>query len=479
MSIERKFSVGVAWMAAGSWIEQAFNFLIFVILARLLGAEALGLAAMAVSFIVLGAALVRETFTEHLIAHDDPQEADYNAVFWSLVGLAVLLAALIYFLSDPIAAFYGEPEVAEFLRALSPVVLMISIGAVPVAILRREMRFNVLSLRAITGVVVGGVVGIAMAVSGFGVWSLIIQHLVLIAVNAVMAWFAVDWRPGRIPSLEYFRAVWRFGSKVVGLRMAELVSVQGPMVMIGATLGATALGQFSVAWRLIEIGSFLVVTPLRMTSQSAFAALKRSTGSARELLSDLFDVISLLALPAFVGLAILAPEVITTVFGQGRWEDAIPALRVLSLAGIFFCFEKVQQSFCLAYGKPGQVTFVSWIEALLGMVLVWIAAPFGIAYVALVFVARFYLLWPWRFWIVQRLDGPTMLDFIRTAWQPSIAVIVMGAAVLGITFLVENFILTIILGSVIGAVIFGLAVKLFMAGRIKTALKLSGRDMPL
>jgi len=127
-------------MAAGAWIEQAFNFVVFVILARLLGAETIGLAAMAVSFLVLAASLVRETFTEYLIAHKDPTPDDFNAVFWCLIALGLALAALMNLLAVPIAGFYGEPEVASFLRALSPVVLMIALTAVPVAILRHWLR---------------------------------------------------------------------------------------------------------------------------------------------------------------------------------------------------------------------------------------------------------------------------------------------------------------------------------------------------
>jgi len=152
-------------MAAGAWIEQAFNFVVFVILARLLGAETIGLAAMAVSFLVLAASLVRETFTEYLIAHKDPTPDDFNAVFWCLIALGLALAALMNLLAVPIAGFYGEPEVASFLRALSPVVLMIALTAVPVAILRRDMRFNILSIRAIAGVVIGGIVGITVPVA--------------------------------------------------------------------------------------------------------------------------------------------------------------------------------------------------------------------------------------------------------------------------------------------------------------------------
>ncbi len=479
MSIERKFSVGVAWMAAGAWIEQAFNFAVFVILARLLGAEALGLAAMAVSFLVLAASLVRETFTEYLIAHKDPGPQDYNAVFWCLIALGLGLAVLMNAAAGAIAAFYGEPQVAAFLRALSPVVLMIALTAVPVAILRREMRFNILSIRAIAGVVVGGIVGITMALTGWGVWSLIAQYLTLIATNAALAWFSVAWRPGRIPPLADLKRVAAFGTQVIGLRTAELTATQAPLVMVGATLGASALGQFSIAWRLIEIGSFLVVTPLRMTSQSAFAAITRSGQSAAKLLGDLFDVISLIALPAFIGLAVLAPHVIPTLFGDG-WQDAVPVLQIMCAAGIFFCFEKVQQAYCLAAGKAGQVTLVTWAEALLGVVLIWLLSGYGIAAVAIVFAARFYLLWPLRFAIVARLGGGGLLDILPRMLKPALITAAMAAAMIAVTQAVDTYApVTLIAGIVVGALVFGLLATLLMQDRITSAIRLAkGQGTP-
>ena len=473
MSIERQFSKGVAWMAAGSWIEQAFNFVIFVILARLLGAEAVGLAAMAVSFLVLAASLVRETFTEYLISQDEPTQEDYNAVFWCLLILAAALASLMVLFSGPIARFYDEPQVAGFLRALSPVVLMIGLTAVPVAILRRLMRFNVLSIRAIAGVIVGGIVGIGMALSGFGVWSLIFQYLALIATNAVLAWFAVDWRPGMPPPLAKLRQVGRFGTQVMGLRTAELTATQAPLVMIGATLGATALGQFSIAWRLIEIGSILVITPLRMTSQSAFAAIARSGKSAANLLRDLLDVISLLAVPAFAGLAVLAPYVIPTVFGSG-WDDAVPVLQVLCAAGIFFCFEKVQQAYCLAAGEARQVAWVSWAEALLGVLLIWLFGQHGILAVAAIFSLRYWVLWPFRFAIVQRLGGLSFAAFLTRSALPFVISLAMGAAVFALSrALGWPDLAKIIASAALGAAIVALLTTVFMPDRIALAIRLA------
>ncbi|MGB7270295.1 MAG: oligosaccharide flippase family protein, partial [Albidovulum sp.] len=196
MSVSRQFSHGVAWMAIGNWVEQAVNFAVFVTLARLLGAKDYGLLAMAMVFIVLCESLVRESLSEYLISAHDPAPEDFNATFWLLAGLGVVLAVVLALVSGIAARAYGEPEVRLLILALSPSVIIVALNAVPVAILRRALSFRILSLRAIAGVVLGGIVGIGMALNGYGVWSFVGQWLTLISTNAVMAWTAVDWRPG-------------------------------------------------------------------------------------------------------------------------------------------------------------------------------------------------------------------------------------------------------------------------------------------
>ena len=165
MSVERQFSRGVAWMAVGNWIEQAVNFAVFVTLARLLGARDYGLLAMASVFIVLSESLVRESLSEYLIAaHEDAVE-DLNATFWLLAGLGAVLALALAAIAPLAARTYGEAEVRLLILALAPSVLIVALNAVPVAILRRKMEFRILSLRAIAGVVLGGIIGIGMAKS--------------------------------------------------------------------------------------------------------------------------------------------------------------------------------------------------------------------------------------------------------------------------------------------------------------------------
>lgn len=428
MSVTRQFSHGVAWMAIGNWVEQGVNFAVFVTLARLLGAKDYGLLAMASVFIVLCESLVRESLSEYLIAAKDPQPEDYNATFWLLAGLGILLALLLASGAGLAARAYGEPQVRYLILALSPSVIIVALNAVPVAILRRELSFRILSLRAIAGVVLGGIVGIGMAVQGFGVWSFVGQWLVLIATNAVMAWTAVTWRPGLGMTRTHLWRAGAFGAQVLGLRAGELAATQTPLLVIGATLGAEATGLFSVAWRLVETLSFLIVTPLRQASQSAFAAMTRQGGGAGRLLLDITRLTGVVALPFFAGLSVLSGPMIALIFGPD-WAAAAPVLAVMAAMGVYICVSRVQMAFCLAAGQAGAISALAWAIVALAAGLIWLASGWGIVAVAMALVGAHYLLWPIYYRTVVRIAGLPAGGFVTCLILPLVGAGLMAAVV--------------------------------------------------
>ena len=471
MTIGNKFIRGVAWMAAGGWTEQAINFAVFVTMAKILGPELYGLLSMAAVFIVLAEALVRESVSEYLIAAHDPTVEDYNATFWMTAGLGLGLALALFLAAGPIAELYGQPVVEGLIRGLSVTVLLIAFTAVPVAILRREFNFRVLSLRAIAGVVVGGVAGIAMALSGYGVWSFVGQWIAMITTNVVLAWTAVDWRPGLVTTRMHLRRAGAFGAQVLGLRLAELAVVQMPTLLIGATLGPLATGLYSVSWRLVETLTFLISTPLRMVSQPAFAAVRREGGRAGDLLLDIARLTGVVAFPFFVGLAVVAEPVLRLVFGA-EWLGAAPVLSVMAFLGLYFSIAMGQQSFCLAAGKAGEITILTWGNVALGAVLMLIAARWGLVAITAAFVAAHFALWIFRYRLVARLGDMAVMPLLACNAMPALATAVMAGAVVMIheTLSGMPLVVDVAVSILSGVVVFAVLTLLFMRDRLRLLL---------
>lgn len=471
-NIRRRFTVGVAWMFAGIGAEQVCTFLVVIIMARLLGAEAYGLVMMAMIFITLAEFLVRETITDALIQQKDLQPGHLDAVFWSMCGISGGLALCIVVFADSVASLYAEPRVAEYLIWLWPTVVFIGVSGVPVAILRRNLEFRMLAVRATAGIVAGGTVGITMAVLGYGPWSLIGQRLVQVAVNNILPWFAVDWRPGLKATRGHIRDIRGFSANMLGLRTTELLSVQTPTFLIGTLLGPVALGQFTIAWRIVEALSFVVVTPVRFVAQPAFASMQRSADRAAELLRNVTEVSALFTFACFMGLAAVAGPTIAVLLGPG-WEPTAPVLRILCLVGVFLSIERLQQAYCLALGRAGQLFALSFAELLLGVALMFVAVQYSLILVAAAFTARYYLLWPARFYIVKKVAGVNIWRYAGIFVLPIAVSSIMTAAILGWQYLLaERMSVHVLLFStvLVGGLVYAGGVWIAMAERVRRVI---------
>ncbi|WP_170765226.1 lipopolysaccharide biosynthesis protein [Ruegeria lacuscaerulensis] len=468
MSLGQRFSRGVAWMSVGVWVEQAFNFIIIAILARLLGAEAFGLLAMAAAFVLFSEFLVRESISDILLTRDELSPARLNSVFWLLALLGAVLMAVLFLAAGPVARFYGEDVVQGLLIGLSPTVMMIALTAVPVAILRRKMEFRVLALRAIAGAVIGGIVGIGMALAGYGVWALVGQRLALTATNIVMAWGAVSWRPGLSVSRKHIREILHFGHRILGLRAAELAAVQSPVVIIGALMGPVQAGYYAIAWRVVEVAFFVLITPLRMVAQPAFGAAARGGGRATDLLLDVMRLTGFLAFPAFAGLAILSEPVLVLLFGQ-KWSPAAPVLSLMAVFGMYLSAEKVQQTFCLAAGRPGRLAILSWIEVGLAVVVIAVVAPYGLSLTTAGFVAVFLLIWPFKFANLGHIVGLPGMELMRQHVVPLLLSAGMAASVQGVAWQLDGKspALILLVGTAAGIAVYCLLAALFQRNRLR------------
>lgn len=430
MVLGRRLTVGVVWMFAGIGVEQVCGFLIVIVLARILQAEAFGLFMMAMLFVIFAEFLVRDTIGDALIALKEVEDGHLDAVFWALIGCSSAVAACLALLAWPISLAYSEPLVADFLYWLWPTVTMIALGGVPTGLLRRRLEFRALALSATLGVMLGGVAGIAMALLGYGPWSLVGQRLVQVFFNNLIVWLAVGWRPGFRATRRHFRDIRTFGVNILGLRAMEVVSLQTPTFVIGYTLGPAALGHFTIAWRIIEATAFVLITPVRIVAQPAFAELQRATGFARDLLRDISEASGLVAFATFLGLGAVAGPTIRVLFGAG-WEPAVPVLQVLCLIGMFLAIERLQQAFCLAMGHVGKLFALSAGEVVLGAALMLAASRWGLVAVAAGFTARYYLLWPIRFYIVKKLADVAIRKYLGLFLLPLAAAGVMAGAVVG------------------------------------------------
>lgn len=467
--LKHRLISGMAWVFAGSWAEQVINFVIFIVLARLLGPEIFGLATMAMVFVVFAEILVLQTISETVIQLKNLEDGHLDAIFWSLGSLSILIVSLLIILAEPIANIFSEPTIANYLVWATPTILIIGFSGVPVSLLKRNLEFRSFAIRTILGILAGGIVGIIMALKGYGVWSFIAQRVVQMFVNYSIAWLAYPWMPKFRATRRHFQDVIGFSNQMIGLRITELISTNTPLVVIGAYLGPTILGQFSIAWRLVEILSLLLVVPIQIVAQPVFAHLDRAKKKAGSLLTNIIRISALISFPSFLGMAAVGASAIELFFGS-KWIDAIPILQIICLVGIYLSIERLQQAFCLALGHARSLFYLSLAEAIIGIIVLIVFVDFGILGVATAFTLRYYIMWPFRFNIVAKIANTTPLFYVKAFVLPLINAIMMTLIITGWQQVVAEKISTfelLVSSIIIGILIYYVGVKITMYKQIQ------------
>lgn len=426
----------VAWSAAHSWGSSFFAFLVTIVLARLLEPVDFGLVAMAMVYIHFVDIFVQQGLGEAVIQRSQIERAHLDSAFWISMGASVALAVASVAMARPIATIFREPDLAPVVAWLSLNLVFSGLQATQKAILKRELRFAELAVRALIANFVGGVAGVGGALAGLGVWSLVIQTLVGQAVSAALLWHISDWRPAWRVSMRHFRDLFRFGASVFASNIFTFANRHLDDLLIGVFLGSVPLGFYTIAYQIVSKATTLLVSVINRVAFPVFSRFQDDPVRMRDSFYAATRYTSLVAFPAFLGVFAVAPEFITVVYGA-KWTTSIPVLQVLAFVGIFSAVFNFNGSVLLAAGKASWRLWLIAAYSVAAAVAFMVAVRWGIVAVAAGFVASRYLLSPLPVWMLHKVLSFRTRNYLRQFAVPLGGSALMVAGVLLLKPLIE------------------------------------------
>jgi O-antigen/teichoic acid export membrane protein len=415
---------GLAWTMLRSVSSRLVGSLVFVVLARLLDPMAFGTVALASVFVVLLSLLVESGFGEALIQRKEVTASDLDTAFWVSnamgAGLALLMAAGAGVAGD----LLDQPELAPVLRVLSLVLILAALASVPQALLRRELAFREIAIRGVAATLAGGAVGVGMAVAGWGVWSLVGQILANTVVGTAVLWLACSWRPGRAVSRSSLVDLGRFGANVLGARVAFFASRRADDFLIGLVLGPVALGLYAAAYRILLVATEVVIWTIEGVAFPLFSRLHGDRERTARAFYTTTQLCSAVVTPAFLALAVLAPEIIRVVLGR-QWTGAVPVLQVLALVGIPHAVTYLNKAVVDAAGRPDLSLRIAALTATVNVLGFAVAVRWGIVAVATSYAVCAYLLVPASVWSVTRVLDVEISRYLRLFVAPVASALAM------------------------------------------------------
>lgn len=423
---------GTRWSVAQQAGGRLAAVAAFLVLARLVGPEGFGLAALALVFVALAQILVEGGFGQALIQRDDLRPGHADTAFWAnLVGSVVLTAALAV-AAGPLAALLGEPALAPVLRVTSLAVVLGALGATQVALLRRRFAFRALAVRTTVADLTGGAAGVVAAVSGAGVWALVTQYLVAVGVGTALVWVASPWRPGTAVSRASFRDLFGFSRNSLGGALLATVNQRGDDLLVGALLGSVALGVYSVGYRLLTLLRTLIAQTINVVSLPVLSRLQDDPAGLGRMYRSALAVGVAVSAPVYSFFVVAAPDAVAVFFGP-RWADAAPVMRVLALAGVAHTAIAVTEGCLTASGRPHLTFRIRLLWALLLISSLVLAVPHGIVWAAVAVVAAAWLVAPLPVWALRRAGITTVRRCAAAVAGPLVATAVMLALLVAVT----------------------------------------------
>ena len=481
MSLREKAAKGVLWSVIQKWGREAISFLTFVALSRLLAPEAFGLVALAFVFTSFIDIFLDQGFSAAIVQRADLEREHLDTAFWTSVLTGILLTAGGIAASGLVATFFQEPRLAPVLSWLSMSFILSALSSTQIAILQRKLAFKSLAARSLAATTVGGTVGIGMAVSGFGVWSLVAQSLANGLAAVIVLWRASDWRPGFNVSRKHYKELFSFGVSVVGNNMLKVLVRRSDDFLIGYFLGPTALGYYTIGYRLLLLIIRVVTGIINSVAFPVFARIQHQAERMRRAFYNVTQYTSLLAFPVFMGLAALAPELVPALFGE-QWAPSIPVMQVLALIGILQSVLFFNGTVIRASGKPSWEFGIMLLNAVCSVIGFLLAVRWGIVAVAASLVIVGYLLAPISYMAVRRL---IQISFRTYLWQfaPSLsASLIMVAVILGLKYLLRdrslNLYLELSIYVLAGALTYGLVIGLTARSLFRQVLELASLVLP-
>lgn len=330
--IAHRAARGVLWTYLSFAGGKLLVFASTVVLARLLVPSQFGQVAFALLVISYLETVGDFGASSALIYEQVEKKAAANIAFLTSLGSAIGWFVIVYFTAPFIADFFNDPEVVPILRAMAWVFPITALGNVHDAILRKELDFGKRVIPDLASGAIKGLISILLAWYGWGAWSLVWGQVAGAAVTTFILWIVVPWRPSLTGSLALARRMFAYGSKIVSVNIVSAIVHDADYVVVGRVLGATALGLYTMAYKIPELTITMVIWVVGKVAFPVYAKLRDDPPALRAAFLSTLQYLSLLTVPVGVGLALLAGPFVGLFFGPA-WIDAVPAMQALAVAG--------------------------------------------------------------------------------------------------------------------------------------------------
>jgi O-antigen/teichoic acid export membrane protein len=418
----------MAWSVVENGGLALISFVSLIIYLRILSIADFGLFSTVLALIELLGVLVTMLFHNALVQRSDATDLHFNTAFTATMALSLVMALGCCAIAPAFAAWIHQPSAIRVLQWMSLIFPCSAVSATLVARQRRQFAFRTLALRSLLGRTIGGGIGIAAAILGAGLWSLVLQQILIAAIGSFVLWIMSDKTPRLQFRYSEFRQMVGFGMlSVSGLFLS--ISIRRVFTLLATSfIGVEAAGYLNLSFRVVDMFWAIAATAVAQVALPLLARLQSDPGRLKRAYQASTQFSCLALYPCFVGLGSVAPDVVEVLFGQ-RWQPSSPYVTVLGFLVLLQAPRLVFTPLLTAIGMPRDslIGLVAELIFMLGAVflsgvpsLPWAIGTWAGSECVLVLVSG---------WVLRRATGYSVFEQFYGVFNPLLAALLMASVV--------------------------------------------------
>lgn len=455
-SVKSKLLRGVFWNSIEKVLLKIVQFIIGIILARLLTPSDYGLIGMLTIFVAISNVFIEGGFARALIQRQDCKDIDYSTAFVSNVGISFFIYLVLFFCAPLIASFYHEPILIDLTRVLALNFVLGAFNIVQRAKLMAAVDFKSLARINVVSTILGGVIGVSMAYCGFGVWALVGQAIGSTVVSVVMFPFFSKWSPSLRFSRESFRHLFGFGSKLMLTGVYAVIFNNISTLCIGRYYKSQQLGYYTRATQFSEMVSLTVNDVLGNVSFPVLSSLQDERERMIAVYKKSLFYTAAIIFPVMVLCALLARPMIVILLTE-KWLPCVVLAQWLFLSRMFTPLSALNMNILNAVGRSDLFLIVDLVKAPLTIIWLVVTVPMGLkAMVIGDFICTFICFFI-NAYLPGKMFGYGALQQLKDWAFIFLSLGIMAVCVFGFTRLFDNLWIQLIGGGLIGVAAYALS----------------------
>ena len=437
---------------------QFIQFIVSVVLARIIAPEEYGTITLVLVFTQILQVFVDSGLACALIQKKDADELDFSSVFFFNVAVCIGLYIIIFMCTPLIAKFYGDLSLTSIVRVLSLSIVISGMTNIQQAYVSRTMQFKKFFFSTLWGTVASAIIGIGMALKGFGVWALVFQKLTNLFINTLVLWMTVEWRPKLMFSWERLRTLLGFGWKILIATLIDTIYRNLQNLVIGKVYSTLDLAFYNKGQQLPNLIALNVNKSIDSILLPVMSNVQENKMRVKKMTRRAITISTYIMAPLMIGLAVCARSVVHVLLTD-KWQFCVPYMRIFCITSIFYSIHTANLNAITAMGRSDLFLKLEVAKKVVGITALLITIPISVKAMAYSLLIVSVLCQIINSWPNRKLLCYSYLEQIRDIMPNIMLATIMGIVVLMIEYvpLQNKYIILLLQVSVGGVVYFGLS----------------------